>query len=207
MDELCPDRLDIEKLTGSEEEISLFENGEKTWYKQAIHTLDAAKIAEGKLSLSHILARNSVRFTFFYPISNSLSDTRINASGKERNQNKLRLSLSVSFPELVCGLFESFSNFLCEVIVPSISTPQSPSPPSWTFVSMPALVMCSYKKTGCRVCPCRRTYKESCWEGDYRSKNYIRIKIDFFFSKYNVLCTIVKCTNNVLCMERNIIEI
>jgi len=40
------DRLDIEKLTGSEQEISLFENGKKTSYKQAIHTLDAAKIAE-----------------------------------------------------------------------------------------------------------------------------------------------------------------
>ena len=49
MDELCPDRLDIEKLTGSEQEISLFENGKKTSYKQAIHTLDAAKIAEGRL--------------------------------------------------------------------------------------------------------------------------------------------------------------
>jgi len=40
------DRIEFDKLTGTTEGVELFENGDKTSYKQALHTLDAAKISE-----------------------------------------------------------------------------------------------------------------------------------------------------------------
>ena len=35
-------------LTGSGAAVQLFENGDRTSYKQSVHTLDAAKICEGR---------------------------------------------------------------------------------------------------------------------------------------------------------------
>jgi hypothetical protein len=37
----------MELTNGAESKLELFESGERTNYKQGVHTMDAAKIAEG----------------------------------------------------------------------------------------------------------------------------------------------------------------
>jgi hypothetical protein len=42
-----------ELTSGAENRLELFESGERTNYKQGVHTMEAAKIAEGYLSIFH----------------------------------------------------------------------------------------------------------------------------------------------------------
>jgi hypothetical protein len=43
-----PDEQDLtELISGAESKLELFESGERTNYKQGVHTMEAAKIAEG----------------------------------------------------------------------------------------------------------------------------------------------------------------
>jgi hypothetical protein len=49
-----PDEQDLTELTsGAESKLELFESGERTNYKQGVHTMEAAKIAEGYSSTFH----------------------------------------------------------------------------------------------------------------------------------------------------------